>query len=40
MQFLATCPTSVGVMEACMGAHFMARRIVTNGAKVALPQPG
>ncbi|MDI0569938.1 hypothetical protein NEO03_25600, partial [Escherichia coli] len=27
MQFLSTCPSSVVVMEACAGAHFMARRI-------------
>lgn len=40
MQFLATCPSSVVVMEACAGAHFMARRISDIGheAKLIYPQ--
>ncbi|ELV7527986.1 IS110 family transposase [Edwardsiella ictaluri] len=33
MQFLATCPSAVVVMEACAGAHFMARRISDIGHK-------
>lgn len=31
MQFLATCPSSVVVMEACVGAHFMTLRISDIG---------
>lgn len=40
MQFLATCPSSVVVMEACAGAHFMARRIsdIAHEAKLISPQ--
>ncbi len=40
MQFLATCPSSVVVMEACAGAHFMARRIndIGHEAKLISPQ--
>ncbi|EHD2989698.1 IS110 family transposase [Salmonella enterica] len=36
MQFLATCPSSVVVMEACAGAHFMARRISDIGHEAKL----
>ncbi|MFL9047778.1 IS110 family transposase [Escherichia coli] len=36
MQFLVTCPSSVVVMEACAGAHFMARRISDIGHDVKL----
>ncbi|HAK5294295.1 TPA: IS110 family transposase [Salmonella enterica] len=40
MQFLATCSSTVVVMEACAGAHFMARRISDIGheAKLIFPQ--
>ncbi|WP_434526429.1 IS110 family transposase [Photorhabdus asymbiotica] len=40
MQFLAECPSSTVVMEACAGAHFMARRIGDFGhdAKLISPQ--
>ncbi len=40
MQFLATCPSAVVVMEACAGAHFMARRIsyIGHEAKLISPQ--
>ncbi len=36
MQFLATCPSTVVVMEACAGAHFMARRISDIGHEAKL----
>ncbi|EMG9444200.1 IS110 family transposase [Escherichia coli] len=39
MQFLVTCPSSVVVMEACAGAHFMARRISDIGHDVKLISP-
>ncbi|HBC3235043.1 TPA: IS110 family transposase, partial [Escherichia coli O146] len=39
MQFLATCPPSVVVMEACAGAHFMARRISDFGHETKLISP-
>lgn len=39
MQFLVTCPSSVVVMEACAGAHFMARRISDIGHEVKLISP-
>ncbi|EJQ7970089.1 TPA: IS110 family transposase [Escherichia coli] len=39
MQFLATCPYSVVVMEACAGAHFMARRISDIGHEAKLISP-
>lgn len=39
MQFLATCPSSVVVMEACAGAHFMARRISDIGHEAKLISP-
>ncbi|GCY08246.1 IS110 family transposase [Escherichia coli] len=39
MQFLVTCPSSVVVMEACAGAHFMARRISGIGHDVKLISP-
>ncbi|HHW5414965.1 TPA: IS110 family transposase [Escherichia coli] len=39
MQFLATCPSSVVVMEACAGAHFMARRISDIGREAKLISP-
>ncbi|EJC5276555.1 IS110 family transposase [Salmonella enterica] len=39
MQFLVTCPSSVVVMEACAGAHFMARRISEIGHDVKLISP-
>ncbi|EFG7389619.1 IS110 family transposase [Escherichia coli] len=40
MQFLVTCPSSVVVMEACAGAHFMARRIsdIAHDVKLISPQ--
>ncbi|HFV6485074.1 TPA: transposase, partial [Escherichia coli] len=39
MQFLVTCPSSVVVMEACAGAHFMARHISDIGHDVKLISP-
>ncbi|MGL9750669.1 MAG: IS110 family transposase, partial [Symbiopectobacterium sp.] len=39
MQFLTTCPSSVVVMEACAGAHFMARRINDSGHEAKLISP-
>lgn len=39
MQFLATYPSSVVVMEACAGAHFMARRISDIGHEAKLISP-
>ncbi|EAW2935911.1 IS110 family transposase [Salmonella enterica] len=39
MQFLATCPSTVVVMEACAGAHFMARRISDIGHEAKLISP-
>ncbi len=39
MQFLATCPPSVVVMEACAGAHFMARCISDFGHETKLISP-
>ncbi|MEQ1963003.1 IS110 family transposase [Xenorhabdus khoisanae] len=39
MQFLATCPSSTVVMEACAGAHFMARRIGGLGHEAKLISP-
>lgn len=39
MQFLVTCPSSVVVMEACAGAHFMAWRISDIGHDVKLISP-
>ncbi|EBE3721536.1 IS110 family transposase [Salmonella enterica] len=39
MLFLATCPTATVVMEACAGAHFMARRINDIGHEVKLISP-
>ncbi|HHD7691695.1 TPA: IS110 family transposase, partial [Escherichia coli] len=39
MQFLATCPSLVVVMEACAGAHFMARRISDIGHEAKLISP-
>ncbi|MGS9319280.1 IS110 family transposase, partial [Salmonella enterica subsp. enterica serovar Infantis] len=36
MQFLATCPSTGVVMEACAGAHFMARRISEIGHEAKL----
>ncbi|HHH7552750.1 TPA: IS110 family transposase [Escherichia coli] len=39
MQFLVTYPSSVVVMEACAGAHFMARRISDIGHDVKLISP-
>lgn len=39
MQFLVTCPSSVVVMEACAGAHFMAQRISDIGHDVKLISP-
>ncbi len=39
MQFLATCPPSVVVMEACAGAHFLARRISYFGHETKLISP-
>lgn len=39
MQFLATCPSSVVVMEACAGTHFMARRISDIGHEAKLISP-
>ncbi|ECO1514644.1 IS110 family transposase [Salmonella enterica subsp. arizonae] len=39
MQFLATCPPAVVVMEACAGAHFMARRISEIGHEAKLISP-
>jgi transposase len=39
MQFLATCPSSTVVMEACAGAHFMARRISDIGHEAKLISP-
>ncbi|WP_438320199.1 IS110 family transposase (plasmid) [Edwardsiella tarda] len=39
MQFLATCPSAVVVMEACAGAHFMARRISDIGHEAKLISP-
>ncbi|HBC9877654.1 TPA: IS110 family transposase [Escherichia coli] len=39
MQFLATCPSSVVVMEACAGAHFMTRRISDIGHEAKLISP-
>ncbi|WP_416775959.1 IS110 family transposase [Xenorhabdus budapestensis] len=39
MPFLATCPSSTVVMEACAGAHFMARRIGGLGHETKLISP-
>ncbi|EIE5050513.1 IS110 family transposase [Salmonella enterica subsp. enterica serovar Java] len=39
MQFLATCPSTVVVMEAYAGAHFMARRISDIGHEAKLISP-
>ncbi|ECL5981199.1 IS110 family transposase [Salmonella enterica] len=39
MQFLATCSSTVVVMEACAGAHFMARRISDIGHEAKLISP-
>ena len=39
MQFLATCPPSVVVTEACAGAHFLARRISDFGHETKLISP-
>ncbi len=39
MQFLATCLSTVVVMEACAGAHFMARRISDIGHEAKLISP-
>ncbi len=39
MQFLATYPPSVVVMEACAGAHFLARRISDFGHETKLISP-
>ncbi|MGL5423477.1 IS1 family transposase [Serratia fonticola] len=39
MQFLATCSPSVVVMEACAGAHFMARHISDCGHEAKLISP-
>ncbi|HAL9907075.1 TPA: IS110 family transposase [Escherichia coli] len=39
MQFLVTCPSSVVVMEACAGAHFVAWRISDIGHDVKLISP-
>lgn len=40
MQFLVTCPSSVVVMEACAGAHFVAWRIsdISHDVKLISPQ--
>lgn len=39
MAFLANCPSATVVMEACAGAHFMARRINDLGHEAKLISP-
>ncbi|MBD2816673.1 IS110 family transposase [Xenorhabdus sp. Flor] len=39
MEFLAGCPSATVVMEACAGAHFMARRITDFGHEAKLISP-
>ncbi len=39
MEFLANCPSTTVVMEACAGAHFMARRITELGHEAKLISP-
>lgn len=38
-EFLATCPATVIVMEACGGAHFMVRKLTELGHKPKLISP-
>ena len=39
IEFLSNCPPAVVVMEACGGAHFMARKIIELGHKAKLISP-
>lgn len=39
IEFLASCTSATVVMEACAGAHFMARRIVDLGHEAKLISP-